>query len=259
MKAGEGGGLRDERRRRWWRRRDREKRAGESSQEPSRGGRGSGVKAQSCRTYARLTATCSASQLAPRANVGEPSQPPRWSSTPPESHPPILPAHPPALPWKPSVEAVSPLPAAPPQYPPHPSQPHCEDQTHAPYLSSRCISVQHLPGELVALLHYARDVCVQLAPIRAGPERKPRSCFTSLVYGFMLKVVKVSDSATVSSTRHATVNSFAETIALSYRKFLVKESCSVEYINITRFAHKIHTSINVVVRACSHGRRPSTS
>lgn len=98
---------------------------------------------------------------------------------PPESHPPsILPAHS-ALPRKPSVEAAATT-VAPPQHPPRPPQPHCEDQTHAPYLSSRCISVQHLPGELVALLHYARDV--QLAPIRAAAPvrtREPRSCFTS--------------------------------------------------------------------------------
>jgi hypothetical protein len=37
------------------------------------------------------------------------------------------------------------------------SRTHCADQTHARYLSSRCISVQHLLAVLVLVLHYAQD------------------------------------------------------------------------------------------------------
>lgn len=67
-----------------------------------------------------------------------------------------------------------------------------------------------------------------------------------------LKSSKSSDSTTVSSTRHATVNSFAETIALQ-KISSQRAPCPVEYINITRFALTKYTSIkHVVVRVCSH-------
>lgn len=126
-------------------------RVGESSQEPSREGREwrKSVVVSHVRSSDGDVLGIATRENERRRNLANPlefSPPPRviprssGTSSPTTAEPPAASAR------------------APPTISPAPSQPHCEDQTHAPYLSSRCISVQHLPGELVALLHYARDV-----------------------------------------------------------------------------------------------------
>lgn len=61
-------------------------------------------------------------------------------------------------------------------------QPHCEDQTHARYLSSRCISVQHLLAELVVVLHYARGAASPLYPHQYSDPKKEEEEERTFVY-----------------------------------------------------------------------------